>query len=618
MKKLFALLLALCMAWSLVGCAQPAKEPDAGTESSAAPVETEAVTAVTGSGTAKGFGGDVTVTLTIQDGKILAAEAVGDGETAGVGAAAIEKLAAQAVEKNRIDLDAVTGATVSSGAFCEAAALALKAAGVNAEDLVAAEEAEAQTIQMTTDLLVIGAGAGGLTVANRAVELGVKDAIVLEKALSVGGASSQASGIAAGCSRLQTELGMTGDSADLIYDDIMRGGYQSNNPVLARLLADNMGSTLDWLIDNMNVPIESRYPGDFPEHTVQRFFLVTGGSTVMTDKLAENFVAAGGKLLLETRAYELLCDESGAVTGALATDADGNTLSITAKKTVIATGGFGNNPEMLTGNLSNYVFYGVGTSTGDGHKMAEAVGAKMINMEYAKLYPQGVFMPGTNSGKAVATQSIPLMSQTGAIYVNWEGKRVCDETLDFASIKHAMQEQTDEMVFIVMDQAAYDLWSKLCNDYVGAAAGRITYEEQEAWFEAKSDHPIFCRGTLEEAAAESGLDAAALRETLEHWNAMVQAGTDDDFGRKALHPFETDGTVYIVEQRLRYATTLGGMDVTEKLEVLDENDQPIPNLYAVGECTSGANGIEAMPGCMLSWALNSGRIAGETLAEVLK
>jgi len=348
---------------------------------------------------------------------------VGDSETAGIGAAAIEKLAKQAVEKNRIDLDAVSGATVSSSAFCEAAALALKAAGVDAGELTPVEGgAEAQAIEMATDLLVIGGGAGGLTAANRAMELGVKDVILLEKSIAVGGASAQASGIAAGCSRLQTELGMTGDSAGLIYDDIMRGGYQSNNPVLAWLLAGNMGYTLDWLIDSMNVPIESRYPGDFPEHIVQRFFLVTGGSSVMTDKLADNLVAADGKLMLETRAYELLTDGTGAVTGALATGADGNTLSITAKKTVIATGGFGNNPEMLTGNLSNYVFYGVGASTGDGHKMAEAVGAKMINMEYAKLYPQGIFMPDTNSGKAVATQSIPLMNQTGAIYVNWEGE----------------------------------------------------------------------------------------------------------------------------------------------------------------------------------------------------
>lgn len=129
--------------------------------------------------------------------------------------------------------------------------------------------------------------------------------------------------------------------------------------------------------------------------------------------------------------------------------------------------------------------------------------------------------------------------------------------------------------------------------------------------------PSFCRGTLDEAAAEAGLDAAALRETLDGWNAMVAAGKDSEFGRTALYSFDGDGTVCIIEQRLRYATTLGGMDVTENPEVLDADNQVIPNLYAVGECTSGANGIEAMPGCMLSWALNSGRIAGEKLAEVL-
>lgn len=70
----------------------------------------------------------------------------------------------------------------------------------------------------------------------------------------------------------------------------MRGGEYTNNPELVRLMADNMGETLDWLIEDLNVPIYDRYPSDFPEHTVQRFFVVEGGSTGLTNTLADEFV----------------------------------------------------------------------------------------------------------------------------------------------------------------------------------------------------------------------------------------------------------------------------------------------------------------------------------------
>jgi predicted oxidoreductase len=98
---------------------------------------------------------------------------------------------------------------------------------------------------------------------------------------------------------------------------------------------------------------------------------------------------------------------------------------------------------------------------------------------------------------------------------------------------------------------------------------------------------------------------------------MVASGKDTEFGREELYELDTDSKFYIVEQRLRFATTLGGVDVNTKLEVKDNSDTIIPNLYAAGEVVGGANGIEAMPGCMLGWSVNSGRFAGYSAAEAL-
>jgi succinate dehydrogenase/fumarate reductase flavoprotein subunit len=369
-----------------------------------------------------------------------------------------------------------------------------------------------------------------------------------------------------------------------------------------------------WLIEDLNVPIYDRYPSDFPEHTVQRFFVVEGGSTGLTNTLADEFVKKGGTLLLETRATDFIMDGKS-VAGAKALDKDGNEISIKAKKTILATGGFGNNLDMLTADISNAVFYGVASSTGDGHKMAEAIGAKMVFMEYAKMYPQGISMEGTNAGRADPTSCLTTTNNTGAIYVNKEGKRVVDENLDFVSIKKATIPQTDQMIFLVMDQTAFDMWSKLVNDYP-SPAGRVTYEEQEKWFNSEGK-PIFTRGTLKEAAELAGIDAGILAETVANWNKMVASGKDTEFGREELYELDTDSKFYIVEQRLRFATTLGGVDVNTKLEVKDNSDTIIPNLYAAGEVVGGANGIEAMPGCMLGWSVNSGRFAGYSAAEAL-
>lgn len=568
-------------------------------------------------GTAQGFGGEVKVTLSIDGDKITDAKAEGDKETPGIGGAALEVMAQEMVDKNTVEVDAFSGATMTSKGVLEAAAKALEASGLALNDLAKVEISSNIDVQTEyeTDILVIGAGGAGLTAANAAQEKGIKDIIVIEKMPFVGGASAQAGGFVGGGSELQKSLGLTGDSPDLIYEDIMRGGENTNNPELVRLMADNMGQTLDWLIKDLNVPIYNRYPSDFPEHTVQRFFIVEGGSTGLTNTLADEFVKDGGQLLLETKATEFIMD-GGAVAGVKAEDKNGNLITIKAKKTILATGGFGNNLDMLTADISNAVFYGVASSTGDGHKMAEAIGAKLVLMDYAKMYPQGISMEGTNAGRADPTSCLTTTNNTGAIYVNKEGKRVVDENLDFVSIKKATIPQTDQMIYLVMDQTAFDMWSQLVNDYP-SPAGRVTFEEQEAWFSKEGGKPIFTRGTLEEAAELAGIDAAVLAETVSNWNGMVEAGKDTEFGREELFTLDTDSKFYIVEQRLRFATTLGGVDVNTALEVKNNTDGIIPNLYAAGEVVGGANGIEAMPGCMLGWAVNSGRFAGYSAAESL-
>lgn len=569
------------------------------------------------SGTAEGFHGEVKVTLTLENGEITDCVIEGEGETPNIGGAAMEKMQAEIIENKTVLVDSVSGASYTSSGVLAAIEAAVAEAGMAMTDFAEIEQAEAQTIEKETTLCILGAGGAGLTCAASALDNGLTDIIVLEKMSFAGGATSNAGGIDAGMSKLQAELEMEGDSVELIHDDIMRSGTDHDEE-LVWIMANEQGATLDWLKETHEIPFNDRYGSDFPEHTVQRFFVCDGGMSNAMSMLAQQIADNGADVMYETRAEEFIMD-GDKVVGVKATDSKGNTVIVKADAVVVATGGYGSNQELISknpGHLQYAVFYGVHSSEGDGQLMGEAIGAKMLNMGYAKMYPNGISQPGTNDGKATPMPSLTTTSNTGSFFVNKEGKRFVNENLPFADIKEATCLQPDEIMYLVMDQDGWDTWSGMVSTN-SSAAGNISLETMEEYFESDDTQPTFTRGTLAEAAEKAGIDAEGLAATLAEWNATVEAGEDTAFGRTALIPFNEETTVYIVEQRLRFATTLGGFDITSNFECQKEDGTIIEGLYAVGECVGGPNGTEAIPGSMAAWAVTSGRVCGEYLSTIL-
>lgn len=610
-RKIFGVLTSVIVSLALLsGCgSQAPARADRGTAA--------AYKAGTYTGEGKGNNGPIKVEVSFSGSAITGVKVVSHKETPGLSDPAIARIPAKIVEGQTLRVDAVSGATNASWGIVEAVASCVQQAGGDVEALKAGKSASVKagkTIERQTDLLVIGAGGAGLTAANAALQGGVKNVILIDKLASFAGASAVAGGLAAGDSDLQRSFGLTGDSAEKIFLDIMKGGGYANDARLTWLFAKSMGKVGDWLV-SMGVPIKTRF-SNFPEHSIQRSFNVTGGSVAMLKVLAEKFSGAGGTLLMETTAKSFIMDGK-TVIGAVAVDADGNTVKIRAKKTILASGGFGNNPAMLSDSLSIALFYGASSSTGEGILMAKDIGAQLQFMDYAKMYPQGIEVrPGF---ARVATVHDMLTTQaTGAIYVNKDGKRVINENLDFVSIKNATKKQKDHIIFLVMDQKAWDKWSVMANGS-DSPAGRFTFEEQEQWFNTPGGTPIFRRGAdIAETAKAAGIDGAALKDTIVRWNSLVAAGKDEDFGRTQLFPFATDGKIYIVEQKLRFATTLGGVRVNEGFAVEAASGGTVSGLYAAGECVGGVHGYESMPTCMLSWAVTSGKLAGDAVAAVLK
>lgn len=576
---------------------------------------------------ANGNNGPVTVEVEVSDAEILSVKVTEHAETAGLSDTPIERIPAKIVEGQTLAVDTVSGATNTSNAILKAAEDALAQAGADIEALKAVQEKDetaGETAERHVQALVIGAGGSGLAAAITLQEQGI-ETLVVDKMANAGGATALTGAlINGGCSKQQAERGVTDDVQTMFMDAMVYGSFQ-NDARMTWLMVNNTGDSVDWLHDTVGVEFEEAI-NHFPEHTNDRAFYPKGKQPgYLTGTMEQHYLSNGGELLLETRAQHLLT-EDGRVIGASCSTADG-TLNIYADVTLLATGGYGASVALRPADQMGTLFYGASASTGDGIIMAEEVGAMTHYMQYLKSYPQGIEKP-LDGGNITADGTTfrgnayisPLASQAvtlndGAIYVNVEGERCMNENMDFVSIKKVTQKQTDMTVYLVMDQKGYDKWMGMMEVSAG-----LTPEIVAPWLDADDGKPVFRKGaTVEEAAAKAGIDAEKLSATVAHFNEMVASGKDDDFGRAEMSVgLDSDGPIYIVEQRLRMATSLGGLKTSTSFEVYDENEQAIDGLYACGEVIGGVHGDESMPSNCVAWAVTSGRLAAKAAADAVK
>ena len=576
---------------------------------------------------ANGNNGPVTVEVEVSDAEILSVKVTEHAETAGLSDTPIERIPAKIVEGQTLAVDTVSGATNTSNAILKAAEDALAQAGADIEALKAVQEKDetaGETAERHVQALVIGAGGSGLAAAITLQEQGI-ETLVVDKMANAGGATALTGAlINGGCSKQQAERGVTDDVQTMFMDAMVYGSFQ-NDARMTWLMVNNTGDSVDWLHDTVGVEFEEAI-NHFPEHTNDRaFYPKVKQPGYLTGTMEQHYLSNGGELLLETRAQHLLT-EDGRVIGASCSTADG-TLNIYADVTLLATGGYGASVALRPADQMGTLFYGASASTGDGIIMAEEVGAMTHYMQYLKSYPQGIEKP-LDGGNITADGTTfrgnayisPLASQAvtlndGAIYVNVEGERCMNENMDFVSIKKVTQKQTDMTVYLVMDQKGYDKWMGMMEVSAG-----LTPEIVAPWLDADDGKPVFRKGaTVEEAAAKAGIDAEKLSATVAHFNEMVASGKDDDFGRAEMSVgLDSDGPIYIVEQRLRMATSLGGLKTSTSFEVYDENEQAIDGLYACGEVIGGVHGDESMPSNCVAWAVTSGRLAAKAAADAVK
>lgn len=614
LKRLVALALSGVMMMTMVGCSS-----EGGSKTYTA--------------TAKGFAGDVTVEVTVNGDKIEDVKATGENETEGIGSVALETLPKEIVEKQSVKIDVVATATMTSNAILEAATAALNEAGFDVNKEAEGTTGEVKEETLAADVVVIGAGGAGMSAAIEAADAG-KSVIVVEKAAMTGGNTTRATGgmnaaetpeqqknefgEAAGIEKTiaaakesypeLAELtatveqqyadwqaaGSQGyfDSIELFELDTLVGGKNVNNHELVEVLATQAKDGIEWL---KTVGADLSQVGSFGGASVKRIHkpVDENGKTLSVGSylvpiLEKAMLDKGVTLYTETAATEILMQDGKAV-GIKATGKDAN-YTINTKSVVIASGGFAGNSEMVISyksDLEGFASTNAATITGDGIKMAEAVGAALVDMEQIQIHPTVEF-----NSAALITEGL---RGDGAILVNQDGKRFFDEVGTRDAVSAAEIAQPGGYAYLVIDQKMVDASSVI--------AGYI-----KKGFTVQGE-------SYAELAEAIGCDAATLEETMNKWNEAVANKNDAEFGRTSFaNPLDT-APYYAIKVSPGVHHTMGGIKINTNTEVLDKEGNVISNLFAAGEVTGGVHGANRLGGNAVADIVVFGRIAGQNAAK---
>jgi len=496
---------------------------------------------------------------------------------------AINTIVAKAVgrqEAMNVEVDGVTGATLTSTGVIDAINMALAAA--------MGKEQEKKTYKDgSCDIVVVGAGGAGLSAAIAAAEAdGTLQIIVLEKQGIVGGNTNYSTG---GINAAETEVQQAlriEDSKDIFYDDIMKGGKQENIPSLVRNFVEHAPATISWLI---GLGADLSDVGLMGGSSVRRTHRPRGGAAI-GPHLMKILKLAIDDNQIEIRTSNKvtgLLTSGNQVTGVQVQNADGSSYQLRAKAVIIATGGFGANLQMvstLQPSLAGFATLNHPGATGDAVGWVTNIGGATIQMANIQIHPT-----------AEATNHILITEAVrgnGAILVNHGGQRFCNEMATRDVVSAAIISQQGSKAYLIFDHAVRQ-----------SLASIETYANQHLLLEGT---------TIEDLAGRLNIPAETLTATVQHYNGWQTAGLDEDFGRSATEMPVALSTppYYAVHVAPAIHHTMGGLSVNTDTQVLRADGTPIPGLYAAGEVTGGLHGANRLGGNGVADIVVNGRLAG--------
>ena len=557
--------------------------------------------------TAEGRNGQIDFDIKVENNQIADINVTKTAETPGIFNQVVGKLKKNIINNQSFDVDAISGASIMTQAMLDSGKKALKANGVNI--ISQPSEQSHQDITYDVDVAVIGSGMAGLMAASRALSMG-KNVLLIEKNGYLGGATIlNGSNVVGTGSKLAAALfgeEAKKDSPQLLVQDITRECRGTNYPLLSNILAQNIGKAVDFITEFADLTYQKAETQTI-EHSVDRQIeMPTESSYELITKVANAFTKKGGKILLETRVEQLNKNKRGQLVSLVA-ESKHETVTVNFKSLVMAAGGWG--ARDYRQNKTNIPYYGPMTSTGDYFDFAKNMNLATRNLDWYKVYPHGLEVePGIAK---LTTYSTKEATDMGAIFVNTSGKRIVNESAPYTHFRDAIAEQKDKIAFVVMDERTWSRFYELLLKY------GFTKDEVQGFFDLDGKKsPILVSGDLQTVAQKAGIDYENLKKTLTDYDKYVASGNDPEFGRPSqfMHKYEGD-TYFVIEQKLRFCTTLGGYETNRHMQLLDEDFEALDNFYAAGEIVGGANGHDSMPSMMNSWSYASGFVAGTEAAD---
>lgn len=586
-KKALSLILCALLILSIAGCTK------ADTDTNTTPKEEESknteklFTPGTYEGVGAGRNGDLKVEVVVDDSKILSVKVVDHSETPALSDAPIEEIPLTIVEGQSLNVDIISGATVTSNAVLEAVKDALTKAGgdlskfmkeVDKEDNnVTAEDAE-------TDIVVVGSGAAGMAAALRAT-YGGKSVIVVEKLGMLGGGDTMLISTftrGAGTS-IPAELEAEGHTTDDLYDYVLgvldgKGTPFSEDAI--RTYVDRSGETIDWLVD-LGVPFAKFNMRDFSFNTDDG----SAPGPHMVNAFKEELDKNNVDYRINTRATSILMEDGKAV--GVEVEGPKGSYKIKSDAVILATGGFSANSDLLAEAEPAWLGMpstGTSAATGDGIIMAREVGADIWNLDHCKSNNLAYILEdGTGVSLTALRTYIALVNHDGQRFVN-EGH----SSNNYKSLE--MLKQKDGQAYAIFDQTAVDNL-KLIKDY-----------NDQGYF--------YSADTLEELADLIDVNKENFLKTMEDYRAYAGAGEDKEFGRKITDSLE-DPKFYAALVTPSMQTTHGGVKTDDSARVISTDGTVIPGLYAAGSVSGHNTGTLETGGASMV-TLVFGQIAGET------
>lgn len=451
--------------------------------------------------------------------------------------------------------------------------------------------------KISTDVIIIGSGLAGCAAAYRAASAG-KKVLVLEKMPYYGGNSALAGGgYAASDSNLKyrEKFGLEPDSWQLHAEDTFKAGGGIGDMALIETMAKGAPEGLNWLL-SCGVTFTNAL-NQIGGHSVHRAYMADITGREIMDRVHAACEKAGAAFQNNTRVTDFLLQD-GRIAGVKA-EASGQESCFAAKDGVIlASGGFSRDTALRQKYCpalnEKYGCSNHKGATGELLTLAESFGADTVGMEYIQLYPCG-------DPKSGGIDTLGFHAYTGPgygmVYVNQRGERFVNELLGRDAVSDAQVQTCEKPTFAIFNQEIADILG-------------LTADETERFTRAGR---LYAADTLEGLAEAIHVPAEALRTAVDRHNAFVAGEQADDFGKvrgttlKALDK----GPFYAVPQWPTVHFTMGGLRIDTSARVLDRQGQPIPGLYAAGECCGGIHGKNRLGGNALAECVVFGFIAGE-------